>query len=407
MAFNQDARKNFPAWPQFDEDDYEIIKSVLDSRQLWCGAPAVHKGENVWAFQEEFAKFQEAKHCIAVTNGTHAIEISLMALGIGLGDEVIVSDYTFVASGSAVVGVNAVPIFCDINPETFNIDEEKIESLITPRTKAIIAVHLGGMPCKMERIVEIAQEHDLKVVEDCAHAHGARYKGKRLGNWGDVGTFSFQASKTIASGEGGAIICNDDDLADKIYSIADCGRIKGGYFYDHHCYGSNYRLGEFQAAILRTQLAKFKNWQHANRNKMADYLRNELNGIEGISCQRKLEGTQEVGLYVFPFKFDPERFNDILKEDFYKKLNDNGIPTDDCYPPLHTLKCFKEMKGLKGIDYSNANWGGEKSNDENFPIVTYIYKHSIEFPQEMFLVKDVGPLDYVIETINKIKEGLI
>ncbi|MFX0102941.1 MAG: DegT/DnrJ/EryC1/StrS family aminotransferase, partial [Candidatus Hodarchaeota archaeon] len=353
MAFEQESRKNFPEWPQLDDEDYEIVKSVLDSKQLWCGAPAVHKGENVWAFQKEFAEFQGAKHCIAVTNGTHAIEVALMALDIGLGDEVIVSDYTFVASGSAVVGVNAVPIFCDVDPKTFNMDDTLLESLITDRTKAIIPVHLGGVPCKMDKIMDIAEKHDLKVIEDCAHAHGSKYMGKKIGNWGDCGTFSFQASKVLASGEGGAIICNDDELANRIYSVSDCGRKIGEYFYDHYRYGSNYRLGEFQAAILRTQLKKFKGWQHKRRNENVEYLRSKLSLMDGIHCQEKPEGTGEVGYYIFCVKFDPRKFHGISKSDFYKKLNKKGIPTDDCYPPLHSLHCFKEMKGLKGIDYTS------------------------------------------------------
>ncbi|MHA1847241.1 MAG: DegT/DnrJ/EryC1/StrS family aminotransferase [Promethearchaeota archaeon] len=403
MAFKQDARKNFPRWPQIDEEDNEMIASVLESGNLWCGAPDVHVGENVWDFQEEFANFCGSKYCVAVTNGTHALEVSLLALGIGLGDEVIVSDYTFVASASAVIGVNAVPIFCDIRPDTFNMDENKIKSLITKRTKAIIAVHLGGMPCDMNQIMDIARENDLKVIEDCAHAHGSKYKGKRLGNFGDCGTFSFQASKVLTAGEGGAIICNDEMLAEKIYSVADCGRKKGDYFYNHHVYGSNYRMGEFQAALLRSQLKKFIHWQHDLRNKNASYLREKLNDIEGILCQAITNGTEEVGQYVFPFTFDPSDFK-IKKSDFYKKLNENGIPTDDCYPPLHSLACFKNVQGMKGIDYSNANWGGEKSNDENFPVVTNVYNHGVEFPQEMFLVKDKRSLDYVVEVIDQIKK---
>ncbi|MBD3187559.1 aminotransferase class I/II-fold pyridoxal phosphate-dependent enzyme [Candidatus Bathyarchaeota archaeon] len=404
MAFEQDARKNFPEWPQLDEDDYAAVKSVLDSGNLWCGAPAVHKGENVWAFLEEFAEFCGAKHCIAVTNGTHAIEVALMALGVGLGDEVIVSDYTFVASGSAVVGVNAVPIFCDIRPDTFNMDESLIESLITDRTKAIVPVHLGGMPCDMERIMEIAREHDLAVVEDCAHSHGSRYKGKHLGNFGDCGTFSFQASKVLTAGEGGAIMCNDDDLAEKIYSVSDCGRKKGEYFYDHFRYGSNYRLGEFQAALLRSQLRKLKEWQNGLRNANADKLRTMLDEIDGITCQSKLLGTESVGQYVFPFKFDPA-VSPVSKALFYEKLNDAGIPTDDCYPPLHGLQCFKEMRGLKGIDYSKANWGGKKSDDVNFPVVTSIFNHSVEFPQELLLVRDEEDLAYIAKVVAGIMAG--
>ena len=190
----------FPAWPQLDKEDYETVKRVMDSGQLWCGAPQSHCGENVWEFQREFAEFQGARHCIAVTNGTHALEVALLALDVGLGDEVIVSDYTFVASASAVLAVNAVPIFCDINVATHNMDETKIESLITPRTKAIIAVHLAGMPNNMDRILGIAQKHRLLVIEDCAHSHGNKYRDRRAGNWGDCGTFSFQASKLLASG---------------------------------------------------------------------------------------------------------------------------------------------------------------------------------------------------------------
>ncbi len=407
MAFEQDSRQNYPDWPQLDETDYEMVKGVLDSKQLWCGAPAVHKGENVWAFQEAFAKYLGARHCFLVTNGTHAIEVALMALDVGLGDEVIVSDYTFVASGSAVVAANAVPIFCDVHPKTFNLDPDKLESLITPRTKAIVAVHLGGVPCDLSKILTIAKKHGLKLIEDCSHAHGSKYKGKYLGNWGDIGTFSFQASKVLASGEGGAIVCNDDALAEKIYSISDCGRKVGHYFYDHHVFGSNYRLGEFQAAVLRSQFAKFKAYQHALRNENARYLKAKLDAIDGMFCQDAPDGTEEIGQYVFCVKFDPAKFNNIKKADFYKKLNDAGIPTDDCYPPLHGLKCFVNMQGKKGIDYSKANWGGAKSDDKNFPVVVDVYNHSFELPQELLLVDDKKKLDHVVDVVKKVKHGML
>jgi dTDP-4-amino-4,6-dideoxygalactose transaminase len=395
----------FPVWPQLDKDDYEIVKGVLDSGQLWCGAPQSHCGENVWEFQREFADFQGSKHCLAVTNGTHALEVALLALDIGLGDEVIVSDYTFVASASAVMAVNAVPILCDINAATHNMDETKIESLITPRTKAIITVHLAGMPNNMDGILGIAQKHGLRVIEDCAHSHGSKYRGRRAGNWGDCGTFSFQASKLLASGEGGTVICNDDSLAEKIYSIADCGRIPGQYFYAHYRYGSNYRLGEFQAAVLRSQLKKLKAWQHTLRIKNADYLRRRLDSIEGICCQRKIDGVEEVGQYVFPASFEPTRFNNISKKEFCRRLAEQQIPLADCYPPLHSLACFKEMKGLKGIDYSQANWGGNKSDDGNFPVVSDIYRRSFQFPHQVLLVDDQGKLDYIVNVIEKIKAG--
>ncbi|MHA1273566.1 MAG: DegT/DnrJ/EryC1/StrS family aminotransferase [Promethearchaeota archaeon] len=401
MAFEQEAKKNFQTWPIYDEEEIKALENVIRSGQWWIGAPAVHKGENVWKFQEEFAKFQEAKYCVACINGTVAIELALMALGVGLGDEVIVSDYTFVASASAVIATNAVPIFCDIDPETLVMNVNKVEELITERTKAIIPVHLGGNPVEMDKLMEIAEKYDLKVVEDCAHAHGSRYKGKRVGNWGDAGTFSFQASKVLTAGEGGAIICNNEELADLIYSIGDCGRDKGDYFYAHHRYGTNYRMTEYQGAVLRAQLKKFPK-QHELRNKNAKYFSEKLNAIDGIRVMKPTPGTQELGWYVFPIVFEPDKFNGLTKEEFYKKLNDNGIPTDDCYPPLHTLGCFKNINLKKGIDYSNANWGGEKSNDKNFPVVSDIYSRSVEFPQEM-LLSEKEKLDWVVEFINSIK----
>jgi len=401
LAFEQDAKKNFPEWPIYDQEEIKALENVIKSGQWWIGAPKVHKGENVWKFQEEFAQFQGAKHCVCVFNGTVAIEIALLALGVGLGDEVIVSDYTFVASGSAVVATNAVPIFCDIDPNTLVMDVNKVESLITERTKAIIPVHLGGNPVEMDKLMEIAEKHDLKVVEDSSHAHGSQYKGKMIGNWGHAGTFSFQASKVLTAGEGGAIITNDDQLVDLMYSISDCGRKKGEYFYDHFRYGTNYRMSEYQGAVLRAQLKKFPA-QHKLRNENATYFMEKLNAIEGIRVMKPTTGTESLGWYVYPIVFEPDKFNGLTKTEFYQKLNQNGIPTDDCYPPLHGLDCFKDIDLRKGIDYSNANWGGEKSDDKNFPVVSDIYSRSVEFPQEILLATK-EQLDSVVEFIKSLK----
>jgi dTDP-4-amino-4,6-dideoxygalactose transaminase len=402
MPLKENNKIKIPQWPIYDEEEIDNLINVVKSRKWWCGAPGTHEGENVWLFQEEFAKMQEAKQCIAVSNGTVAIESALMALGIGLGDEVIVSDYTFVASASAVVATNAVPIFCDINPSTLVMDVNKIEALITERTKAIIPVHLGGNPVEMDRLKEIATENNLYLIEDCAHAHGSRFKGKQVGNWGDAGTFSFQASKVITSGEGGAIICNSEELAEKIYSYIDCGRIKNGYFYTHHFYGTNYRLSEFHAAILRKQLKKFPE-QHEQRNKNAKYFGEKLNKIDGIQVMELTPGTEECGYYVYPIIFEPKKFSGITKREFYHKLNKKGIPTEDCYPPLHTLDCFKNIELRKGIDYSQSNWGGKKSNDINFPVVSDIFSRSIEFPHEILLAS-TNVLDYIVESIISLKQ---
>jgi len=250
--------------------------------------------------------------------------------------------------------------------------------------------------------MEIASAHDLKVVEDCSHAHGSRYKGKRAGNWGHAGTFSFQASKVLTAGEGGAIIVNDGDLADSIYSISDCGRNKDAYFYDHFRYGSNFRMSEYQAAVLNAQLKKFPS-QHELRNQNANYLMEKLNAIDGIRVMKPTPGTTELGWYIYPFVFEPEKFGNLTKLDFYDTLNANGIPTDDCYPPLHGLDCFKNVDLRKGIDYSSANWGHSKSEDKNFPIVSDIYSRSVEFPHEMLLASR-DKLNGVAKFIESLKK---
>jgi len=401
MAFNQEGKENFPKWPIHDEDEIKALENVIKSGNWWCGAPGSHQGDHVWAFQEEFADFQEAKHCVAVFNGTVAIEAALMAFNIGLGDEVIVSDYTFVASASAVIATNAVPILCDIDPETLVMNVNIVEDLITERTKAIIPVHLGGNPVEMDELKKIADDHNLHIIEDCAHAHGSRYKGRRMGNWGDAGTFSFQASKVLTAGEGGAIICNSKELADNIYTYSDCGRHIGAFGYKHFSYGTNYRMSEYQAAVIRAQLIKFPK-QHELRNKNARYLSGRLNEIDGIRVMKPTPGTSELGWYVFPLVFDPDQFGGLTKSKFYKRLNRKGIPTDFCYPPLHTLDCFKEIILKKGIDYSQANWGKEKSNDDNFPTVSNIYSRSIEFPQELLLASQ-DKLDWIVEVIESFK----
>ena len=332
----------FPTWPKFDNREEKILLEVLRSGKWWCGAPEAHEGKFVWQFQDEFAKFQEAQNCIAVANGTVAIESALYALGVGLGDEVIVSDYTFVASASAIVATNAIPIFCDINPETFVMDVNKLDELITDRTKAIVPVHLGGNPVEMDMLMEFAEKNNLYVVEDCAHAHGSCYKGKKLGNWGDAGTFSFQASKVLTSGEGGAVICNSEPLAAKIYNYIDCGRMKGRGSYEHFSYGTNYRMTEYQAAILLNQIKKFEK-QHKLRNENAHYLSKRLNEIDGIKVMKPTQGTSALGWYVFPFIFEPSKFG-LNKAEFNNKLQEQGIPRVENYPPLHRLTCFKKIQ---------------------------------------------------------------
>jgi len=325
----------FPPWPQYDEHEREALLSVLESRQWWRTP-----GTRTLNFEREFAAYHEAKHGIAVTNGTAALEVSLAALEIGPGDEVIVPDFTFVATASAVLFAGALPVLVDVTPDTYCIDPDLVEAAITPRTKAIIAVHLGGHPADLDRLTDIARRHGLRLVEDSAHAHGTEWRGRKIGAIGDIGTFSFQQSKLMTAGEGGMIVTNDDALERRARSVHDCGRLPGEWFYAHFMYGSNYRLSEWQGAILSCQLARADS-QGAVRTKNAAYLDRALAEIEGITPQALDPRCTRNGHYAYIFHYDRSAFAGVPTERFIKALNAEGIPTQASYPPVHELALFR------------------------------------------------------------------
>src|SRR5947208_12733650 len=244
------------------ENERRALNEVLESR-VWWRTP----GTKTLEFEQAFATFHGARHGIAVTNGTAALEVTMAGLGIGAGDEVILPDFTFVATASAVLFANALPVLVDVDPETYCIDCDLVEAAITPRTKAIIAVHMGGLPADLDRLKEIANRKGLVLVEDCAHAHASEWRGKRIGTFGVAGTFSFQATKLITAGEGGIIISNDDKFERQARSVHDCGRMPGEWFYSHFIYGSNYRLSEWQGAVLNVQLGRLdEQTKHRHKN---------------------------------------------------------------------------------------------------------------------------------------------
>src|SRR5918993_629709 len=226
--------KPFPTWPIYGKEEEQALLRTLHS-----GRWGKVDGSEVKTFERRFADAHAAKHGIAVVNGTVSLRIALLAAGIEPGDEVIIPPYTFFATASAVVEANATPIFADIDRATFNIDPAAIEASVTRRTRAIICVHLGGLPCDMDAIMAVAQRHGLVVIEDAAHAHGSAYKGRPVGAIGHLGSFSFQSSKNMTSGEGGIVVTNDDALADRCRMIHNCGRPVGGAWYEHHVISAN------------------------------------------------------------------------------------------------------------------------------------------------------------------------
>jgi len=333
----------FPVWPQYDDSEKEALLGVLESN-VWWRTP----GTRTLQFERDFAAYHGARHGIACTNGTAALEIVMSALDIGLGDEVIVPDYTFVATASAVLYAGALPVLVDIDPGTYCIDPDRVEEAITPRTKAIIAVHVAGHPADMDRLQEIAAKHKLILVEDCAHAHGSEWNGQRMGTFGAAGTFSFQQSKLMTAGEGGIIVTNDDALEIRLRSVHDCGRMPGEWFYDHFINGSNYRLSEWQGAVLSQQLARLDT-QAVTRSRNAAILNRDLARIEGITPQVLDERCTRNGHYCYIFHHDPAAFGGLPTAEFIDAFNAEGIPTQASYPPVRKLDLFQSGEYLKRL----------------------------------------------------------
>jgi dTDP-4-amino-4,6-dideoxygalactose transaminase len=335
--------KPFPIWPHYDEAEERALKQVLESR-IWWRTP----GTKTLEFEQAFAKFHGARHGIAVTNGTAALEVTMAGLGIGAGDEVILPDFTFVATASAVLFANAFPVLVDVDPETYCINPDLVEEAITPKTKAVIAVHMGGHPADLDRLKKITDRRELALIEDSSHAHASEWKGKRIGTFGVAGTFSFQSSKLMTAGEGGIIVSNDEKFERQARSVHDCGRMPGEWFYSHFIYGSNYRLSEWQGAVLQAQLGRLDE-QTMVRHRNARLLDRLLGTIPGIRPQKLDDRCTRNGQYAYIFHVNKKEFAGIATDRFIAAMNAEGIPNQASYPPLHQLHMFRNGEYRKRL----------------------------------------------------------
>ncbi len=330
-------KKPFPSWPVFEAAEERALTDALRS-----GAWGRMDGQEVARFERRFAEYHEAAHGIAVVNGTVALRLALMAAGIEAGEEVIVPPYTFVATASAVVEANAVPMFADLGTDTFNIDPRCVEAEITPRTRAIIPVHFAGLPADLEALRAIARRHELVVIEDACHAHGAGYKGRRVGAIGDLGVFSFQSTKNLTCGEGGIILTNDAKFADQCRSLHNCGRVAGGAWHEHHRIGGNYRLSEFQGAVLNAQWNRFEE-QAETRERNGVYLAQRLAALPGVYPQARSSDCTRHGYHLFAIRIDPAVL-DISRALLLRALAAEGIPASAGYAvPLYRQPVFEGL----------------------------------------------------------------
>ncbi len=316
--------RTFTAWPIFGKPEEKRLLRTLHS-----GKWGKLNGPEVAEFEQRFATMHGCKHGIGVVNGTVSLRIALMAAGIRAEDEVIVPTYTFFSTASAVIEANAVPVFVDIDLDTFNLDPQAVAAAITPRTKAIIPVHFAGQPADMRAIMALARKHKLVVIEDAAHAHGASYRNQPAGSIGHMASFSFQSSKNLTSGEGGLLTTNDDKLAAACRSIHNCGRIPTGIWYEHHVISGNYRLGELQGALLNAQLDRLET-QTNTRNRNGQYLASRLAQLPGVHPQKRDADCTRHSYHLFMLRVEGDAFG-APRAAVIKALQAEGIPCTGGY----------------------------------------------------------------------------
>ncbi|TLS52585.1 DegT/DnrJ/EryC1/StrS family aminotransferase [Paenibacillus antri] len=320
----------FPTWPVHGEEEERYVLEVVRSGK-WGGTAGKVK---LLELEETFAAMHGAKHAITTVNGTLGLTVALQAVGVGPGDEVIMPPYTFIATASSALMFGAIPVFVDVEPDTLLLDPEKAEAAITPRTKAIVAVHLAGMPADMGRLREIAGRRGLRLIEDAAQGVGAKRGGLAVGAIGDIGSFSFQMGKNVTAGEGGILLTNDDAVADLAWSLTNVGRVRSGAWYQHEHIGWNLRMTELQAAVALGQLSRFEP-QFARRERNAALLNELLAPIEGIRLVRRPADVSHHAQHLYVFFLDDGIASESNKAEALRRLQAEGIPAAAGYVSLN------------------------------------------------------------------------
>lgn len=315
-----------------------MLASTLESGR-WSDS----RGHRAAEFAKDFAAFQGARHGLTLANGSCSLEVALAASGIEAGDEVLVPGLTFVTTAISVLAVNAIPVLVDVEPDSLCLDVTAAEAAVTERTRAVIPVHLAGRPCDLDALGDLCDRHGLAMIEDCAHAHGSRWRERGVGSFGSFGSFSFQEGKLITAGEGGALTTDDEDLRGRAWSYANCGRIEGGHRYDHVTYGTNLRMTEWQGAVLQAQLRRLPE-QNRVREERAALLDAELPKITGLRSQSGDARISARGRYGYVFHYDPTEFSGLPVGGLVTALRHEGILAGESYPSLNTLRVFREAR---------------------------------------------------------------
>ena len=389
-------RKPFTSWPIFGKAEEKRLLRTLHS-----GKWGRLDGSEVAEFEDRFAAQHGCRHGIAVVNGTVSLRIALLAAGIRAEDEVIIPPYTFFSTASAVIEANAVPVFADVELDTFNLDPRAVEAAVTSRTRAIIPVHFAGQPADMKAIMAIARKRKLLVIEDAAHAHGASYRGQLAGSLSHIASFSFQSSKNMTSGEGGILTTNNGALAESCRSIHNCGRIPTGLWYEHHMISGNYRLGEFQGAILNAQLGRLEA-QTKTRDRNGQYLAATLSRLPGIYPQRRPASCTRHSYHLFMLRVDSNTFG-APRVAVLKALRAEGIPCSAGYGfPLPEQPMFRNKAFGPFLPNASARLDYRKVRCPNSDLIC---REQCVWLEHSLLLGRRGDMDDIARAFEKVYEN--
>ncbi len=390
------------SWPSVLADD-KVIQGIVTTTKSGKWSRIQSPTGNVATFEKEYAILTGAKFCVGTGSGTQALSTSVEALGIGPGDEVITSPYTDFGSISAIIGSRALAVMADLDPRSYQLDPVDVEKKINKNTRAIMPVHMMGMPADMERIMSIARKHNLRVIEDACQANFARYQGKQLGTIGDLGCFSFQASKQISCGEGGAVIGNDEALMDKVYTVQNHGTDRRG---KNVTIGPKYRMNEFEGAILMGQLPGAKE-RFARRNENAAYLSSKLKDFPGLQPQKQYAGTESGGYYLYAMSYHKEYFNNTERSKFLKALAAEGVGLSPYITGLHTEPWVDHILSLKEYKtmYSEARLAQFRHDASNMPNCDRVGQEMVVLNGSTQLLGTKADMDDVINAIMKVYEN--
>lgn len=390
-------QKAFPAWPVHDEREVEAVSEVIRSGN-WGGYP--YPGPHTKKFLEQFLAFQGGEYAIMAANGTVTMEIALRAAGVGWGDEVIVPAYTFQATATAPMAAGAIPVIADIDPDNYCLDPKAVEAAITPRTRAIIPVHVGSLMADMDALMEIAERYHLIVVEDCAHAHGAQWNGQGAGTIGHFGSFSLQSSKLLTSGEGGVLICKTKELADAATSIVNCGRPPGEQGLVTTL-GANFRSSEIHAALAGVQLQRLAE-QTRTRELMVAYLDEALSEIPGIRLLRPDARLTRRAVFKYMFAIEPAVWG-VEHRTVCAALDAEGLETSIGYEPMNHNELFQPQ--LSRLPAPTAFPERFKFETMYFPVAERAWREEAVWLDESVFRAGKEGVDLAVGAIRKVYEN--